>query len=293
MKDYILYIVYAGIIIVNGIFAYMFFTDYFKHREEAKQEVGNPIIMFFSSFILYFLSTFGVSDYALSTAFYKGMRWLEDKKIPGTLNTQCVLPVAVMALSYIKTIEVDILTLILCIISQTLGSYILPRFVVKLKAGTIRKVMGFALILATVLILLSKSGLYPLGGDATALRGPLLYFTVFLFAIFGAMNTIGIGSYPVTMLTVYLVGLNPVIAFPIMMGACTFSVPVGSMEYVRLGQYGRKISMMSNTVGILGVLLAVYVVKSLDTNMIQWLVAAVLLYSGSQMLHKEYSKKAA
>lgn len=288
-KEYILYIIFAGIILVNGMFAYRFLTDYWKHRQEAKEEPGNPLFMCVSSFIIYFLSTFGVSDYAISTAFYRATKWVDDKKLPGTLNTQCVLPVAVMALAYIKSIEVDILTLILCIVSQTLGSYILPRFVVKFPVKIIRRVIGFGLLGATVIILLGKFGLFPIGGELTGLTGVKLWVTVVLFAVFGAMNTIGIGSYPVTMLTVYAVGLNPIIAFPIMMGACTFSVPVGSMEFVRLGQYSRKITLISSFVGILGVLLAVFVVKSMDIGMLQWLVAAVLVYSGVTMLYKEYS----
>ena len=291
LKDYILYIILGGIIIVNGLFAVRFFIDYWKHRREAKEEPGHPILICCSSFMLYFLSTFGVSDYALSTAFYRATKWVDDKKLPGTLNTQCVLPVAVMALAYINSIEVDILTLVLCIVSQTLGSYILPRFVVKFPIKIIRRVIGFGLLGATVLILLGKMNLLPIGGELTGLTGIKLWVTVVLFAVFGAMNTIGIGSYPVTMLTVYAMGLNPVIAFPIMMGACTFSVPVGSMEYVRLGQYARKITFISSFVGILGVLLAVFVVKSMNISMLQWLVAAILVYSGVTMLHQEYGRK--
>lgn len=294
MSDkFVLYAILVGIVIVNGIFAFKFFTDYRKHREEAKKEPGKPLHIALCTFVIYFLSTFGVSDYAISTALYRSTKWVDDKKLPGTLNTQCVLPVAVMALAYINSIEVDILTLVLCIVSQTLGSYILPRFVVKFPIKIIRRVIGFGLLGATVIILLGKFNLFPIGGDLTGLSGVKLWVTVALFAVFGAMNTMGIGSYPVTMLTVYAMGLHPVIAFPIMMGACTFSVPVGSMEFVRLGQYGRKITFISSFVGILGVLLAVFVVKSMDISMLQWLVAAVLLYSAVTMLYKEYSKKAA
>ncbi len=291
--DYVLYIIYIGIVVVNGLFAYRFIVDFWPNRHEAMKEPGNPILMTLSSFTLYFLSTFGISDFALSTAFYRGMKWVEDKKLPGTLNTQCVIPVAVMALAYINSIKVDVLTLVLCIVSQTLGSYILPRFVVKFPISTIRKIMGFSLFIATGFILAGKMNLFPLGGEATSLRGVILWVTVALFAVFGAMNTIGIGSYPFTMLTILAVGLDPKIAFPIMMGACTFSVPVGSMEYVRLGQYARKITLFSSVVGILGVLLAVFVVKNLNTSTLQWLVAVVLVYSGANMLYREYGPQKA
>ncbi len=290
-KQYILYIIYAGIIIVNGLFAYRFFVDYFKHRKEAKEDPGKIPLMSISSFFLYFLSTFGISDFALSTAFYRAMKWVDDKKLPGTLNTQCVIPVTFMALLYIKKIEVDVLTLVLCIVSQTLGSYILPRFVVKLPARTIRRAIAFGLLGAFVLIMLGKLNYVPLGGELTGLHGVKLWVTVALFAVFGGMNTIGIGSYPVTVFTVYAMGLHPAVAFPVMMGACAFSVPVGSMEFVRLGQYSRKITMVSSIVGTLGVFLAVFVVKSMSVAMLQWLLAVILIYSATTMLYGEYFKK--
>lgn len=290
-KNYVLYALFTGIVLINGIFAFKLIKDLSTHKKYIIKEKGNPFFISLSSFIIYFLSTFGVSDYAISTALYRATKWVNDKKLPGTLNTQCVLPVAVMALVYIKSIEVDTLTLVLCIISQTLGSYILPRFVVKFPISTIRKVIGFGLLGATGLILLSKLNLFPMGGTLTGLSGFKLYITVFLFAIFGAMNPIGVGSYPITMFTVYAMGLHPVVAFPIMMGACTFSIPVGSMEFIRLGEYSRKITLISSIIGILGVLLAAFVVKSMNISMLQWLVAIILMYSATTMLYKEFAKK--
>ena len=84
---------------------------------------------------------------------------------------------------------------------------------------------------------------------------------------------------------------TPRIAFPVMMGACTFSVPVGGMEFVRLGQYGRKITLFSSVFGILGVLAAVFIVKSLDTSMLQWVVAAVILIAGLDLLRHVFLVK--
>jgi len=80
------------------------------------------------------------------------------------------------------------------------------------------------------------------------------------------------------MATVYAMGMNPVAAFPIMMGGCTFSVSIGSMQFIKLNDYSRKITMFS-VFGIIGVLIAVYLVKSLNTSVIQWIVIVVLLYS--------------
>lgn len=111
----------------------------------------------------------------------------------------------------------------------------------------------------------------------------MILFAV-LCLIFGAFNNIGIGSYPLTMATVYALGMDPGVAFPIMMGACTFSVPIGSMQFVKLDSYSRKITLFTSTFGVLGVLVAAFVVKSLNTAALQWIVVVVVLYSAFTMI---------
>ena len=106
-----------------------------------------------------------------------------------------------------------------------------------------------------------------------------------LMTIYGALNNAGIGSYAPTMATIYALGLNPAVTFPVMMGACTFSVPIGAMEFVRLGRYSRKITLFTSIFGIAGVLVAVFIVKSLDTAMLLWIVAAVILVAAAQLLY--------
>lgn len=272
------------IVLVNGLYAVRFVLDFLKHRKEAWAEPGSNFLLALWGALCFFLSTFGISDFALSTVLYRARKLVSDKKLPGTLNTQCAIPVAVMALAYISSITVEPKTLILLIVAQMAGAYIGPRFVVRLPAATIRTFMGIGLCLAAAFILAGKFNLVPSGGDATGLEGGKLILAVVLLALYGALNNVGIGSYAPTMATVYALGVNPAVAFPIMMGACTFSVPMGAMEFVRLGEYGRKITFFSSLFGIVGVLAAVYIVKSLNLSMLQWVVAAVVLYAGATML---------
>lgn len=272
------------VVIVNGTFLIMFVRDLIAHKGQTMQETGNPIALAISSFVIFLLSTFGISDFAISSSLYPKTKWTSAEKLPGTLNTQCVLPVAVMALCYISSIEVGLATLLIAIVGQIIGAYVSPRFVVKLPANTIKKFVATGLLIAAVLILANKFNVYPSGGDATALTGIKLAVFAVLCFVYGALNNIGIGSYALTMATVYALGLNPGVAFPIMMGACTFSVPVGSMQFIKLDGYSRKITFFTSTFGVLGVLAAVFVVKSLNTSALQWVVVAVILYSAFTML---------
>ena len=260
-----------------------------KNKKEAWAEPGNNILLAIWGAVVFFLSTFGISDFALSTVLYRARKLVDDTNLPGTLNTQCAIPVAVMALSYISAISVDQTTLVLLIVSQMVGAYFGPRFVVKMPVKNIRTFMGVGLVLAAFFVVAGKFGLLPSGGEATGLTGGKLLLGMVLLLIYGALNNVGVGSYAPTMATVYALGLNPAIAFPVMMGACTFSVPVGAVEFVRLGKYGRKITLFSSIFGILGVLAAVFIVKSLDTGMLQWVVAGVILIAGLNLLHTAFT----
>lgn len=286
-------VILALIVLINVTFAVRFIIDVMKHREEMKNEPGNGILLSISSAIIFFFSTFGVSDFAISSIFYRKAKLVSDKKLPGTLNAQCVIPVAIMALAFITVIDVDITTLVVCIVAQIIGAYIGPRFVVKLSPTVIRRFIGVGLVVATLFILAGKFDLVPSGGTATGLYGGKLVIAAICLFIYGALNNIGIGSYALTMVTIYALGLNPVVAFPIMMGACTFSVPIGSMQFIKFGEYSRKITLFTSTFGVLGVLVGVYLVKGLDVSMLQWVVAAILLYSGVSMLIGEFKSRKA
>lgn len=275
------------IVLVNSYFALVLVRDLMAHKKEIVAKEPNSIVLAFSSAVIFFLSTVGISDFAISTSLYPKLKWTSVKKLPGTLNTQCTIPVAVMALTYITNIEVSVTTLIVCIISQMIGSYFGAKFAVKLPAEKLRISIGVGMIIAALIIFGGKFGWLPGGGEATELTGIKLVVAAIALAIFGALNNIGIGSYALTMITVYLLGLNPAVAFPIMMGAATFSVPIGSVQFVKSGEYSRKITLFTSTFGVLGVLCAVFIVTSLNTALLQWLVAFILLYSAYGMLKKD------
>lgn len=279
------------VVLVNGLFAIRFVLDVLQHKEELKEEPGNPVAMAIVSFFMFFLSTFGISDFAIGSSLYPKAKWVSDKKLPGTLKTECVIPVAVMALAYISSIEVGLLTLVTAIVCQVVGAYVSPRYVTKLPANQIKRFVAAGLFIAAGLILAGKFGIYPSGGELSSLEGGSLILFAVLCMLFGALNNIGIGSYALTMATVYAMGLNPSIAFPIMMGACTFSVPIGSMQFIKLDSYSRKITLFTSTFGVLGVLVAAFVVKSLDVSALLWVVVVVVLYSAITMLKSSFNKE--
>ena len=52
-----------------------------------------------------------------------------------------------------------------------------------------------------------------------------------------------LGAYAPCLITVSLLGMNPLAAFPIMMGACAFLMPVGGARFIREGRYNLPASL--------------------------------------------------
>ena len=142
-----------------------------------------------------------------------------------------------------------------------------------------------------VMKMAGKAGLIPIGGDALGLEPPRLALAAALLALYGGLNAVGFGSTAPSLATLYALGLNPMAAFPVVMGACAVSLSVGAVKFIRSGAYGRKISLLSSLCGVVGVIVAVEVVKGLDVGLLQWLVAGMILYTGFSMLRKELLRR--
>jgi uncharacterized membrane protein YfcA len=83
--------------------------------------------------------------------------------------------------------------------------------------------------------------------------------------------------------------LQPTAAFPIMMGSCAFLMPVGSVRFIRERCYSLRAALGLAIGGIPGVLLAAYIVKSLNLVTVRWLVIVVVVYTAITMLYSAFA----
>ena len=102
--------------------------------------------------------------------------------------------------------------------------------------------------------------------------------------LLGAIMPLGIGYYAPCMVLVALLGMTPTAAFPIMMGACAFLMPVASAQFVRKRKYSLRTAVGMALGGVFGSALALLVVKSLPLYYVMWLVTLVIIYTGISLL---------
>ena len=86
-------------------------------------------------------------------------------------------------------------------------------------------------------------------------------------------------------------GMNPTVAFPIMMGASAFLMPVASLRFLKAGRYGLKAALGLAIGGVPAVLIAAFIVRSLPLNAMRWLVVAVVLYAAILMLRSAVQER--
>ena len=208
--------------------------------------------------------------------------------MPGTLNVSNSLPALVEAILFIRIIQVDPVTLILMILSAMIGGIFGAGIVSKLPVKKVRLTIGIALLLAAFFMLAGKMGWIRGGGESSGLTGWKLMVAILINGILGALNTAGIGLYAPCMAMVFALGMSPKVAFPIMMGSCAFLMPAASAKFIREGAYNRKASVSMAVSGTVAVLIAALVVKSLDLDLLRWVVLAVVIITSMVMLRAAF-----
>ncbi|WP_421306718.1 TSUP family transporter [Aeromonas veronii] len=230
-----------------------------------------------------FLDTLGVGSFAVKTACYKQFKLIDDRVLPGTLNGQCVLPTVTQSLIFVGAVAVDPLTLLSMMMAAAAGAAWGARHVASFDRQTIRLVMAISLLVVAGLIFAGLLGLFPVGGDAMGLSGYKLAIALLGNFIFGVLMNVGIGLFAPCMTLVYLLGMNPLAAFPIMMGSTAVLSVFSAGTFIRKGAFDAKAVLAVAIFGPIGVVLAAMLVKSMDMEMLKWLVAFIVIYTSWTM----------
>jgi uncharacterized membrane protein YfcA len=236
------------------------------------------------SFVANFFDTLGIGSYATTTSMLRFWKLIADEKIPGTLNVGYVLATVLQSLIYISIIEVEFTTLIAIIGAAVAGAWIGGGVVSRWPRRKVQIGMGFALVGAACLMLASLTGIGPAPGTALGVSGGKLALAMGISGVLGSLMMLGIGYYAPCLIMISLLGMNPTAAFPIMMGACAFLMPVGSIQFIRRQAYDLHVAIALCIGSPLAVLVAAFIVKSLPLDAVRWLVVVVVLYTAAAML---------
>jgi uncharacterized membrane protein YfcA len=256
--------------------------------------VGGPGILQISvGAVTNFFDTLGIGSFATTTAIFRLAKMVPDRVIPGTLNAGHALPTIVQAFIYTTVIPVDVLTLVSMIGAAILGAWLGAGVVAKWPRRKVQIGMGAALLAAAAFMLMRQLQWFPAGSEAIGVSGVKLAIAIAGNFFLGALMTLGIGLYAPCMILVSLLGMSERTAFPIMMGSCAFLMPIGSLRFIREQSYSLPTALGLALGGMPAVLIAAYIVKSLDLGTVRWLVIVVVLYTAVTMLWSALSESKA
>jgi uncharacterized membrane protein YfcA len=280
--------IWLSLVILTVWFSVVLTRDFLEHKNNLENVSWLKTGLI--GFVVNFFDVLGIGAFAPQTALLKFTKQTEDRVLPGTLNVANTVPVLIQALIFITVIEVEPVTLILMLISAAAGAILGAGIVAKMSEKRIRVVMGFALLITAGFMFAGKMQWIQGGGTAIGLSGVKLIIAVAVNFLLGALMTAGIGLYAPCMAMVFALGLSPQVAFPIMMGSCAFLMPPASIKFIKEGAYNRKAAIGMALPGIIAVLIAALIVKSLPLDTLRWLVILVIVYTSVVMLRSAYSK---
>ena len=278
-------------------FVFFFAKDVYANMEVMANEQaswGKSILI--GAFVNFF-DTLGIGSFAPLTALLDFFKQLDhDRLLPGTLNVSCTIPVLTEAFIFIQSVEVEPVTLFSMVAAAVVGSFVGSRTVSKLPENKVQLYMGIALLVTAALMLLRQFGALDAlgtGNEAIGLSGVSLVIAVIVNFFLGALMTIGVGLYAPCMALVYMLGLNPLVAFPIMMASCAGLMPVASAEFIKAGVYSRKASIAITLGGIVGVIIAAKFVTGLPMNVLTIIITIVVIYTAITYIKKSKQSAAA
>ena len=260
------------------------------------------------AFIMCFFDTLGIGNFATTTSAFKFRGSLFDEKIPGTLNIGYAIPTIAQAFIYITAVPVEAWTLVLMIAASIVGAWLGAGIVAKWSRRKIQIGMGFALLIASTVLLMqifatqqqidnfvllhfpvlkpvvSEITIIFKGGDSTGLHGMLLMVGLLGNFALGALMTLGIGLYAPCLILVSLLGMTPGAAFPIMMGSCAFLMPISGVRFIKEGSYSLPAAVIMSIAGLPAVLIAAYLIISMNVDKLRWVVLVVVILTAIMML---------
>ncbi len=227
------------------------------------------------------LDTLGVGSFATTSVALRLGKLVDDTHIPGTLNVGHALPTMLEAALFLALVPVDLLTMLSMIAAGGLGAWFGTGLVIGLPRRKIQRAMALALLVTATFIVLRQLQVFPSGGDAIGLSGASLLVGIAASLVIGSLTSLGIGNYAPTMAVTYLLGMNPRAVFPIMAASAALILPTAAIRFYKSGRFDRRTALSLTVGGIPGVLIAFFVIKELNVDLLRWLVVAVLCYTSA------------
>lgn len=237
-----------------------------------------------------FFDTLGVGSFPTSTSYLRLRKVISDDQIPATLNIGHAPAAVAEALIFITVVPVEPTVLAATTAATAVGAWWGAGLVIKLPRKSLQHILGIASLLAAGLLMAVNLQWLPGGGLAYGLTEWRLVVAIISVCILGALMAAGVGFFGPCLIILSFLGMHPLAIFPIMMSAGALQQLISSSRYCKHHNYPAGLTSGMAIGGVIGVIIAAYLVKSLPVVGLRWLVAFVALYTAIDFIRGSRSQ---
>lgn len=254
---------------------------YFHELRRAKVNATNRFVPgFLIGLVTDFGDTLGIGSFATTTALFKVTHFLDDdRKLPGTMNAAHAIPVFVEALLFLTAVKIELTTLIPMTLAAMTGAALGTRITANWPVRKMQRWLAIALALAAVFMLI-KLVTNPGQGESLAvhgLHGWWLLLGIFVNFGLGILMTIGLGNYTPELIFFSLMGVNPLVAFPVMMMDAAMIMMTSAVNFVRTGRVEWRGLPAMIIGGTVGVIIAAKLVTFVNVTILSYFIVGIAL----------------
>ncbi len=278
-ENFILYSIQILLVVVMIAMIIVVIRSYLLHRQPIFKRFGLGMLI---GFITDFGDTLGIGSFATTTAAFRMTHYIDDdRKLPGTLNAVHAIPVMFQALFFITAVKVELTTLLPMTTAAVIGAYVGIHVTKKWHAPTVQRVMAVALLIA-VIIMVVRMITTPGSNNSMGVHGLhgwwLILGIVFNFGI-GVLMTMGLGNYAPELIFFSLMGVNPAVAFPVMMLDAALIMPTTALNVIKMDRVSWRGFAGVAIGGVLGVIVAAKFFTSMNVDLLNKLIVIVALWT--------------
>ena len=284
------YLVVSLIILLSALCTtYMLYKIVTHQDDYSSPSFKESIILASAGIVSFVADAIGVGSFAVNIALARTFKLVKDVELPGFVNGVQVIPGAIEAIFFLGVLHVDALTLIVLVIGATLGGFIGGVFASKIHTATIRLIMIVAFIVMILLLVGKLLGILSVGGVLMKLVGIKLILGFIGMFTAGFLVCFGVGLFAIVQAILFLLGMSPLVAFPIMTAAGAIQQPVTTFAFVFNGKVPLRKVLIVSLFAIMGVLIGFQIITMLSTQELQWLVVPVISYNTVSLI-RSYRK---
>ncbi|HAV52849.1 MAG TPA: sodium:solute symporter [Leuconostoc mesenteroides] len=278
-ENFILYSIQILLVVVMIAMIIVVIRSYLLHRQPIFKRFSLGMLI---GFITDFGDTLGIGSFATTTAAFRMTHYIDDdRKLPGTLNAVHAIPVMFQALFFITAVKVELTTLLPMTTAAVIGAYVGTHVTKKWHAPTVQRVMAVALLIA-VIIMVVRMITTPGSNNSMGVHGLhgwwLILGIVFNFGI-GVLMTMGLGNYAPELIFFSLMGVNPAVAFPVMMLDAALIMPTTALNVIKMNRVSWRGFAGVAIGGVLGVIVAAKFFTSMNVDLLNKLIVIVALWT--------------